>query len=191
MSTEGPFPSMRFQELQKHFSEKHGELDPAALGGGVLVERIDNLDGLLHFILYQLEVAIQRKDLGLIVIDSIAALFRGEFGAAQSVARADALFTLARKLKQLAHVYDLLIVCVNQVAAAFAATGNTQQLVPALGLAWSNCVNTRCSFRRRGRMREMEVVFSPDCPTLSASFVIESKGLVGTMAQPSDRGVED
>ena len=88
----GPFPSSRFQELQKHFSESHGELDPAALGAGVLVERIDDLDSLLHFILYQLEVAIQRKDIGLLVIDSIAAVFRGEFGAAQSVARADASF---------------------------------------------------------------------------------------------------
>jgi RecA/RadA recombinase len=51
----------------------------------------------------------------LIVIDSIAALFRLDYGLDEASARASNLFTIALSLKRLAGKHGAAIVCTNQV----------------------------------------------------------------------------
>lgn len=58
-----------------------------------------------------------RPRIRLIVVDSIASLFRGdtsEYGTSMST-RAAALFSIAQELKRLASKYNLAVVCINQV----------------------------------------------------------------------------
>lgn len=63
------------------------------------------------------------------------------------------------------------------------------QLVPCLGLAWTNLVNTRLQIHRTNKtipgnaqvasqpVRKMRVLFAPDLKPDSAEFVITSNGI--------------
>ena len=53
--------------------------------------------------------------MGVIVIDSIAALFRAEFGVEQAVQRAQILQECGAQLQRLSHSYSVAVICVNQV----------------------------------------------------------------------------
>lgn len=85
---------------------------------------------------YQLPVAVERNNVGLIVVDSIAANFRAEFdlpakriksrpgktpnsGAMNMAMRGKQLVGLARGLKELARRFGLAVVVANQVADRF------------------------------------------------------------------------
>lgn len=59
------------------------------------------------------------RKIGLVVIDSIAALFRVEYGAGEAASKAQALFAFGARLKTLAHQYNCVVVCVNQVTIDF------------------------------------------------------------------------
>lgn len=49
------------------------------------------------------------------VVDSIAAVFRGEFTPSEMAARSDTIFSFGRQLKALADRFHLAVVCINQV----------------------------------------------------------------------------
>jgi DNA-repair protein XRCC3 len=51
----------------------------------------------------------------LLLVDSIAAIFRGEFELDEMNARADTLLHFARELKRLSDMFHLAVVCINQV----------------------------------------------------------------------------
>ena len=118
-----------------------------------------------------------RPEIGLLVVDSIAAVFRGEFHLSEMADRSDTLFSFGRKLKALSDRFHIAVVCINQVGslslqqcdlrAACAQVSclhvhpqvsahitlesslfATSKLKPALGLSWSTCVNTRLMLRR-------------------------------------------
>nr|POE53390.1 dna repair protein rhp57 [Quercus suber] len=89
---------------------------------------IHDLEAQEHILRYQVPVAIQRHDVGLIVVDSIAANYRPEFG--KSVAQ-NGYEPLARRnhqlaqtgalLRSLAHKHNLAVVVANQIADRFAS----------------------------------------------------------------------
>jgi DNA-repair protein XRCC3 len=98
----------------------------------------------------------------LIIIDSIAALFRHEYASNESIDRAKILWRQvgkwlflnksfeANSLKLLSED-NTAVVVVNQVSDFFHDTpvmgtgivSTTRKVIPALGLTWSNCVNSR------------------------------------------------
>ncbi|KAG2333280.1 hypothetical protein Bca52824_004460 [Brassica carinata] len=158
-----------------------------------------------------------RLPLKLIVLDSVAALFRSEFDNTPSDLRkrASCFFKISGKLKQLASKFGLAVVITNQVTDFVESSdglsglriGNLRclyssgrRVVPALGLAWANCVNSRvfisrsgdtiCQERREeddvsgsssvsGRARRrLDIVFSPHLPASSCEFVITGEGFV-------------
>ena len=51
----------------------------------------------------------------LLVIDSIAAIYRSEFSRDQGIAKARSLIQIGGKLHRLSHLHNLPIICVNQV----------------------------------------------------------------------------
>lgn len=63
-------------------------------------------------------------------------------------------------------------------------------VVPALGLAWANCVNTRLFLSRQGDhsqgrqtiLRSMQVVFSPSLPQSYCYFRTTARGVFGISA---------
>ena len=91
----------------------------------------------------------------LVIIDSIAALFRHEFNADESIQRAKSLWRQANSLKLLSE-RNVAVVVINQVSDLFHDTPimgtnlvpSSRKVVPTLGLTWSNCVNTRVQLSR-------------------------------------------
>ena len=149
----------------------------------------------------------------LIVIDSIAALFRdagdADSGPASSAAaygaRTDALFTVAAVLKHIAHTHGCAVVVVNQVTdvvdvapvhtAGLALASSGRAVAPALGLAWANCVTTRLFLARVAPVgstprdgdtsvpRCLQVVFAPHLPPAWVRARVTTAGVVGVSGQ--------
>eukprot|EP00978_Attheya_sp_CCMP212_P043194 scaffold277823_cov45-Attheya_sp.AAC.3 len=101
-----------------------------------------------------------RIPIGIIVLDSMAGLFRlpeqasgNTNGSPFFAQRSGLLFQVAAKLKQLSHQYDVPVVIINQVTSVISNdtsfSKNNDNVIPALGLSWTSCVNTRYVLSRR------------------------------------------
>jgi RecA/RadA recombinase len=93
----------------------------------------------------------------LLIVDSIAAPIRRDFGADSAPQRAAAVFQCAQTLKQLADQLHLAVIVINQVGSTSMEATNTVQDADgmgsgsdlfsrsqaALGTSWHHCVTTR------------------------------------------------
>jgi len=91
--------------------------------------QVHDLEAQEHILRYQVPVAIKRHNVGLVVIDSIAANFRPEFmkgpakvGAKSFANRNAQLSMLGSLLRGIAKDYNIAAVVANQVADRFAAS---------------------------------------------------------------------
>lgn len=176
-----------------------------------------------HVLLYHLGPAIERLRIRLIVVDSIAANFRGDELAStwDAKERAKVLHELGGALRKVADEFGCVVVCINQVTDVFdrgvqssvggirggdpfvkvttapvVEVGKKDKVMPSLGLAWSNNVNTRIEFSRIDRLSQMEDICPMDAetaarnvtrtmrirlashlPPVSCEFVIRTEGL--------------
>lgn len=85
---------------------------------------VHDLEAQEHILQYQVPVAIQRFNVGLIVVDSVAANYRAEFEKggrpSHSLAKRSAQVTrLATHLRDLARHHNIAVVVANQVADRF------------------------------------------------------------------------
>ncbi|CAI0391933.1 unnamed protein product [Linum tenue] len=226
LHSEFPFPTRRLHQLAAQFHAHHLQ-DLIATGrdqrydpmDGILVQSIHTADQLLD-IMPQTESFLQNSQtqfpVRLIVIDSIAALFRSDFDntSIDLMKRSSLFFKISGKLKSLASRFRLAVVVTNQVVDYVGdgmnglKIGNLEELYssgrrvcPALGLAWSNCVNSRlflsreedekannCSVERseedggfgsRTTRRWLHLVFAPHLAPSSCEFVIRREGISG------------
>lgn len=98
--------------------------------------------------------------IGLVVVDSIAALFRGEFSSSRRdlMDRSKLMFRMSALMKRVNADHGVAFLVVNQAtdvvvdepkAGADGGSGaslllsSRHVIAPALGVAWSNCVSTR------------------------------------------------
>ena len=97
--------------------------------------------------------------IGLVVVDSVAAVFRGDFGAGRAdlIERKDWFFHLGALMKRLSVWHNITFVVVNQMTSAMSEDGAAgsgggalPDRKPALGMSWASCVNTRCVVVRCG-----------------------------------------
>ena len=118
--------------------------------------------------------------IGLIVFDGIAGFFRFSdpvFPHSRNSMfhkqRSSKLLQVSSNLRKLSDVYDVPILITNQVTACIPPTEGSgsanaslsqEQVVPALGLAWSNCVSTRILLRRENGLRKARVLQSVNMP---------------------------
>lgn len=63
-------------------------------------------------------VLLKRGLVRLVVVDSVAALFRSEFQADEAIKRSRHLLTFSSALHRLSHCYGAPVLCVNQVRRA-------------------------------------------------------------------------
>jgi DNA repair protein RAD57 len=138
ISTESPLSTRRLSQiLENHPLLK--DYDPAARPTlDMVVSTVTpDLESQDHILQYQVPVEIQRRDVGLLVIDSIAANYRAEFDrgagtrpAASSsnnphgsnmAARTAELVKLGAHLRDLARRHNLAVVVSNQVSDRFSA----------------------------------------------------------------------
>lgn len=92
----------------------------------VLSIQTPDLESQEHILCYQLPVAIEKHQVGLVILDSVAANYRAEFekqgaanGAASMAKRGTQLVQLGALLRELSRTYGIAIVVANQVADRF------------------------------------------------------------------------
>ena len=131
-----------------------------------------------------------KHPVGLLVLDSIAAPTRRDFGAESAIARVNAIFQIAQTLKRIADELQVAVVVVNQV-------GNLDEFGQgnaALGVSWHHCVSTRLQLDHEldphrivgadglhdetlGRVRIARVVKSNVAPPGKISFEVNAMGV--------------
>ncbi|XP_072983342.1 DNA repair protein XRCC3 homolog [Typha latifolia] len=161
--SEFPFPLRRLSRLPSHFSSSSSDpLDhvfvAAAHSPADLLALLSRADALLARSPSPLPIR-------LVVVDSVAALFRSDFdnNASDLKRRSSLFFKIASKLKEQARRFGSVVVVTNQVVDVMSneegtngvRIGNYRELLssgrrvcPALGLSWANCVNTRLFLSR-------------------------------------------
>lgn len=195
--SEFPFPLRRLRQLDLSFCGAGDPLDR------ILVQPVQSADHLFDEILKLQSRLVtwnstHKWPIKLVVIDSIAALFRSEFEntPADLKRRSSLFFKIAGKLKYLANHFGLAVVVTNQVTDVMGEEGvrigNLERLIssgrrvcPALGLGWANCVNTRLFLSRTEEgedfvaRRRVHVIFAPHLPASSCEFVTRKEGVFG------------
>ncbi|KAI1117553.1 DNA repair protein RAD57 [Nemania sp. NC0429] len=89
-----------------------------------------------HILTYQVPVEVARRNIGLIVLDSVAANYRAEFergsGGSNMAARSAELVRLGHLLRELARKHDLAVVVANQVADRFSSSNPFANMTSSL-----------------------------------------------------------
>lgn len=168
-------PMRRLEDLAAAFAERHADLGATTerLMSHIHVMQLNSADALLEVL--QDTQWLRTKQVRLIVLDSIAGLYRGQLdGAGTSRAnlaadRSRQLMHIAATLQKISDYNDVAVIVTNQITdkplgeEGFAASspaeinaclqsncnGLATMKVPALGLGWSLGVNTRLVLTRR------------------------------------------
>ncbi|KAM0330653.1 hypothetical protein ACHAQA_003604 [Verticillium albo-atrum] len=129
MSTEAPLSTTRLRQilssnpLLSNLPEAERPTTDAIIVGSVA-----DLESQEHILRFQVPVEVERSNIGLIVLDSVAANYRAEFerGATRNHgsnmgARSNELVRMGALLRDLAQKYNLAVVVANQVADRFSS----------------------------------------------------------------------
>ncbi|WPH01090.1 DNA repair protein rhp57 [Acrodontium crateriforme] len=130
ISTEAPLPTSRLAQILEAHPRLStlGPKDKPSLAR-VHSTHIHDLEAQDHILRYQVPVIVARHDVGIVILDSVAANYRPEFGKSESGAsknaavsfgeRSTQLIQLGALLRSLAQKNDLAVVVANQVADRF------------------------------------------------------------------------
>ncbi|XPS67970.1 DNA repair protein rhp57 [Ascochyta lentis] len=126
ISTEAALSTTRLaQLLSSHPALDRVSPDERPSLANVLAIQTPDLESQDHILRYQLPVAIKKHNVGLVILDSVAANYRAEFekgasnGAASMAKRGTQLVQLGALLRELARTHGIAVVVANQVADRF------------------------------------------------------------------------
>ncbi|KAI0381509.1 DNA repair protein RAD57 [Hypomontagnella monticulosa] len=129
ISTEAPLSTRRLSQILTHHPilrdlprSEQPSLDQII---GTVTPDLESQD---HILSFQVPVEVSRRNVGLLVLDSVAANYRAEFergarggGSNNLAARSHELVRLGQQLHELARKHHLAVVVANQVADRFAS----------------------------------------------------------------------
>ena len=127
ISTEAPLQTTRLTQILANHPKLSSlpKADQPSLSR-IQSTHIHDVEAQEHLLRYQVPVAIQKQNIGLLVIDSIAANYRAEFdrtkarkGAASFAQRNNQLAQLGALLRDIARTNNVAVVVANQVADRF------------------------------------------------------------------------
>ncbi|XP_068016339.1 DNA repair protein XRCC3 isoform X1 [Melanerpes formicivorus] len=204
--TEDAFPSKRLQQLIDQQHKLRADV-PAEIiqkikfGNSIFVEHAADLDAFHNCITKRISLLLTRGMVRLVVIDSIAALFRCEFGVSESVTKARYLQTFGAQLHSLSTKFRTPIMCINQVTDAVSESEAAlcgcslvdNRVIPALGMSWANQLLMRlmvsrvlqpeqssgAASRHAGSVRTLRVVFAPHLPLSFCYYTVKLEGVKG------------
>ena len=149
--TEGTAPTKRLEEIIKHHIH-HSPIHPVEFLDRILIREVHSAEDLINVLnveVLRLFYAFQHNSnlqIRLIVIDSIAGVFRGDsdftYSAKDLVKRNRLLEKLTSTIHFINEKFGCYFVIVNQVSAGMEGS------IPALGLHWSNSINSRIILSR-------------------------------------------
>ena len=152
---EGEFPFRRLAQIATSLSNRLGISSHEELLQNVQINQCHNSDDVLDALKKKLPTMCASDNVRLVVIDSIAGMVRNDYetkSVGDMSLRTVLLFKVAKELKWLADIYNVCVLVINQVTAKgfenSSSSSNNNDCSPALGLAWSHCVNTRICLRR-------------------------------------------
>ncbi|XP_068454852.1 DNA repair protein XRCC3 isoform X2 [Clinocottus analis] len=205
--TEDSFPSRRLLQLIRHQPRLRSDVPPSLINSlqfsdRVYIEHAADLDSLQACLTRRVPLLLARGRVRLLVVDSVAALFRSDFLAADWLARTKGLLALSSTLHHLSLEFTTPVLCINQVTDVFSGSGDslgpatssvtsnvTSDVTPALGLAWANQVTVRLVMRRlqgtivlgdqSSALRRLEVVFAPHLPPSGRNAGVWREGVRG------------
>uniref|UniRef100_A0A673MA96 RecA family profile 1 domain-containing protein n=1 Tax=Sinocyclocheilus rhinocerous TaxID=307959 RepID=A0A673MA96_9TELE len=204
--TEDSFPIKRLRQLIALQPRLRPDLPPALIhsqrfSDNIYIEHAVDLEALQACVSQRVPVLLKRGLVRLLVVDSVAALFRSEFQADEAVQRSRHLLAFSNTLHRLSHEYGAPVVCVNQVTDVvdgpnpgrcdYGLVGS--KVLPALGIAWANQVMVRLMLKRQVQSdsrssapRKLEVVFAPHLPRASCLCGVWEEGVRGIPDDHSD-----
>ncbi|XP_038161270.1 DNA repair protein XRCC3 [Cyprinodon tularosa] len=199
--TEDQFPIKRLQQLISEQSVLRSDVPPSLISSlrfsdNVYIEHTADLDSLQVCLSRRAPLLLAQGRVRLIVVDSVAALFRCEFQADDWLERNKQLLCFSSMLHKLSQDFTTPVLCINQVTDLFNQSGSglsapSSSVSPALGLAWANQVLVRLMMRRlqgtvvRGDqssvLRRLDVVFAPHLARDSRDIGVWKEGLHGVL----------
>nr|XP_055041646.1 DNA repair protein XRCC3 isoform X1 [Misgurnus anguillicaudatus] len=202
--TEDSFPIKRLRQLISQQPRLRPDLPSSLIhsirfSDNIYIEHVADLEALQACVSQRVPVLLERGLVKLVVVDSVAALFRSEFQADEAIKRSRHLLTFSSTLHRLSHNYGAPVLCVNQVTDVVDGPNPGRcdyglvdsKVLPALGIAWANQVMVRLMLRRQegcviseGRSsapRKLEVVFAPHLPRAACLCGVWEEGVRGIL----------
>ncbi|KAK3098069.1 hypothetical protein FSP39_015859 [Pinctada imbricata] len=195
--TEDVFPNRRLIQMIQFFRRKSQKLSSKQINfdDNIFIEHISDLEELNFCIHRKLPLLLGAHNVKLVIIDSIAAIFRCDYAVKEMLQRSKHMCTLANKLRDIGDQYKIPIVCVNQVTDSLSKKEQSQ--VPALGLTWANQITSRIMLSKtpqtislplttvdgltvggiEATVRRLEVVFAPHLPKQGVYYVVDQEGI--------------
>jgi DNA-repair protein XRCC3 len=190
ISTESAHPTNRLKQLATALAQSYQTVTVEKLMDGVLLKYSPTVQAIKILLQYELQTLLQQSnDIKLIIIDSLAALFRVEYNADEYTTRTDDLKSIGQLLHGIINQYNVTIICTNQVTANI-TSGVVQ---PALGVLWSHMVHMRLILIREEIVdnkaefcpngnpvpRLLKIAFAPHLPNRTLRYYIDQDGLHG------------
>lgn len=183
INTEKRFPIDRLTQMIRQLPGRKDHRDPLQ---NIHIAETKDTSAIEHLLKRDLKALLNRYPLRLLIIDSVAGLFRclsDDF-----LNRAKVMRQFHQQLLALQDQHKFAIVCTNQVASSFDADPFLGQpaITPCLGPIWTEFLTNRFLITKTHvpspeglSIRTMNVVFSPFAPSSSkpGRFVIETHGL--------------
>eukprot|EP00735_Rhodelphis_limneticus_P009507 TRINITY_DN277_c0_g1::TRINITY_DN277_c0_g1_i1::g.1667::m.1667 TRINITY_DN277_c0_g1::TRINITY_DN277_c0_g1_i1::g.1667 ORF type:complete len:442 (+),score=28.90,sp/Q9FKM5/XRCC3_ARATH/24.62/6e-25,Rad51/PF08423.6/2.1e-11,Rad51/PF08423.6/9.2e-12,Rad51/PF08423.6/3.5e+02,AAA_25/PF13481.1/8.1e+03,AAA_25/PF13481.1/2.9e-05,AAA_25/PF13481.1/0.037,KaiC/PF06745.8/6.4e-05,KaiC/PF06745.8/9.6,RecA/PF00154.16/3.2,RecA/PF00154.16/1.4,CobU/PF02283.11/2.8e+03,CobU/PF02283.11/0.18,AAA_22/PF13401.1/1.5e+03,AAA_22/PF13401 len=121
----------------------------------IFIEQLRSAESLLDFIRSpRFHQQMKSKNIRLVILDSIAALYRAEFDKGDPM-KSRLLLRTASLLKKIGDVYNAVVLVVNQVTDVVSENDSKStyngsgKKIPALGLTWSSAVNVRILLEKK------------------------------------------
>ncbi len=207
----------RTQQMMRSIKQQHDFLKDINFLDEIKYITVSDLDTQYQVLHLQLPILLSRNKTRLVIVDSIAANFRVAYNSSDSsilFQRSKELFKLGAKFKEISDQFQLPIICVNQVSDLFPKNDIREFIenndnfweydyyqrqflagkgskIPALGLVWSNIINSRIMLSRADRIligngnigddcqRTITLIMAPYAPRQWGEFYIDFEGIHG------------
>ncbi|KAK3387145.1 DNA repair protein RAD57 [Podospora didyma] len=198
ISTEAPLSTRRLSQIltANPLLRSVNSADRPSLDN-IISTATPDLESQDHILTFQVPVEIERRNIGLLVIDSVAANFRAEFDrsaggpqlhhGSNMGARSTELVRLGMQLRDLGRKYNLAVVVANQVADRFGGGGGFKTPASSLRQVQPQHSSTQESpLAARSSKRPMSAL-PPAEPTSSLADMLPSRSSNTSMMPPPPR----
>lgn len=173
ISTEGNVPLNRVRQIVECTQSPYSADD--ILKGMIILkaDSVDQLNAIIQGDLINLFISDSELPPSMVIIDSIAALFRIEYDISRSPERTKILFDISSTLKWISANSNALILVTNQATANMTSfTSNSNDWIPSLGFSWSNCINIRMRITKTSMKHQISSSDTPirTSPSETTSF---------------------
>jgi len=174
IDTEGTFAPSRIIQIAKDIKERYNwNKDVREILQDIQYAKVSNSDQQKTIVKHL--ITHMDSNVGLLVVDSISALFRSEYSSSDIVKRQQSLNEHLNTLFRLATGKQIAVVVTNQVSSSPQVLGDSVRAVG--GNIIGHWANTRLELSSIGQSRSLKIFDSSALPELHANYQIVSGGI--------------